>query len=150
MVQMSHLLALTTMAMEHKYQDFLGAMFMELELGNKWRGQFFTPYNLCKVIAELTYSPEQYKGGVVTLDEPAVGAGAMVIAKCEVLEERGVNFQHKLRVVAQDVDWMTFCMAYIQLSLIGCQAHVIHGNSLSLEAKDVWCTPMAMMHGWFV
>jgi hypothetical protein len=73
----------------------------------------------------------------------------MVIAKCEVLEERGVNFQRMLRVVAQDVDWMTFCMAYIQLSLIGCQAQVVHGNSLSLEAKDVWSTPMAMIHGWF-
>ena len=28
-------------------QDFLGEMFMGLNLGNHWKGQFFTPYNIC-------------------------------------------------------------------------------------------------------
>ncbi len=29
-------------------QDFLGELYMELELGNHWKGQFFTPYCVCK------------------------------------------------------------------------------------------------------
>lgn len=29
-------------------QDFLGELFMELKLGNHWKGQFFTPYCVCK------------------------------------------------------------------------------------------------------
>ena len=29
-------------------QDFLGKLYMSLELGNHWKGQFFTPYNVCE------------------------------------------------------------------------------------------------------
>lgn len=32
-------------------QDFLGSAYMELELGNHWIGQFFTPYDLCRCMA---------------------------------------------------------------------------------------------------
>lgn len=32
---------------ENPDQDFLGEMFMALELGNEHNGQFFTPYNVC-------------------------------------------------------------------------------------------------------
>lgn len=35
-------------------QDFLGELYMELELGNHWKGQFFTPYNICKMMSEIT------------------------------------------------------------------------------------------------
>lgn len=34
-------------------QDFLGKMFMQLELGNHWKGQFFTSYNVCHLMAEM-------------------------------------------------------------------------------------------------
>lgn len=29
-------------------QDFLGRLYMSLELGNHWKGQFFTPYDVCR------------------------------------------------------------------------------------------------------
>lgn len=32
-------------------QDFLGELFMALELGNELKGQFFTPYSICKMMA---------------------------------------------------------------------------------------------------
>ena len=35
-------------------QDFLGAAYMELGLGNHWTGQFFTPYNVSKMMAQMT------------------------------------------------------------------------------------------------
>lgn len=31
-------------------QDFLGNLFMQLELGSHWKGQFFTPYSLCRAM----------------------------------------------------------------------------------------------------
>lgn len=34
-------------------QDFLGELFMALELSNHWKGQFFTPYCICKCMAEM-------------------------------------------------------------------------------------------------
>ena len=35
-------------------QDFLGEMFMGLNLGNHWKGQFFTPYSICWLMSEIT------------------------------------------------------------------------------------------------
>ena len=50
----SEMFALMTMALdENPEQDFLGSMFMKLELGSHWKGQFFTPYNICKLMAEI-------------------------------------------------------------------------------------------------
>lgn len=34
--------------------DFLGELFMMLELGNDAGGQFFTPYDVCKVMAKVS------------------------------------------------------------------------------------------------
>lgn len=144
------LLGMVTEALEVEFQDFLGQMFMDLEMGNKWRGQFFTPYHLCKAIAQLSMNMDDFtESKIVTLNEPACGGGAMVIAMCESLKDAGINFQNQLRVVAQDVDVTSAHMCFIQLSLIGCQAHVVVGNTLALERRDAYVTPFAAMKGWF-
>lgn len=39
-------------------------------------------------------------------------------------------------------------MAYVQLSLLGIPAVVVHGNALSLEVWGVWYTPAHVMVGW--
>ena len=40
------LFCLMVCALEAKFHDFLGAIFMELELGDDRSGQYFTPYHL--------------------------------------------------------------------------------------------------------
>ena len=35
-------------------QDFLGELYMALDLGNDHAGQFFTPYDVCRMMAEIT------------------------------------------------------------------------------------------------
>ena len=139
------LLALTIQALEIQRHDFLGEMFMELELGSKWHGQFFTPYHLCLLMAELTVSKEQFENdNIVSVNEPAVGAGAMVIALCDHLRNLKINYQRQLKIITQDTDYIACCMCYIQLSLLGCSAVIIHGNTLTLECRNYWYTPMAM------
>ena len=45
----AEILNIIVMALENEpEQDFLGKMYMNLNLGNHWKGQFFTPYNICK------------------------------------------------------------------------------------------------------
>ena len=39
---------------ENQEQDFLGDIFMNLGLGNKSGGQFFTPYHICELMAKVT------------------------------------------------------------------------------------------------
>ena len=38
---------------ENRDCDFLGELYMALDLGSHWKGQFFTPYSLCKMTAQL-------------------------------------------------------------------------------------------------
>jgi len=141
-----NLLAMVTEALEVQYCDFLGEVFMELELGNTGHGQFFTPYHICSLMAELTFDKNDFEDGkILTLSEPAVGGGAMVIAYCEMLLKNGINFQRCLKVICQDVDYTAMCMCYIQLSLIGCNATVVHANTITLEEWGSYQTPMARM-----
>ena len=42
-------------------QDFLGKLYMSLELGNHWKGQFFTPYDVCECMAETTVHDNMQK-----------------------------------------------------------------------------------------
>lgn len=45
----------TVLALEEDpEQDFLGSIFMSLNLGNEHNGQIFTPYHVCKLMAEVT------------------------------------------------------------------------------------------------
>ena len=71
------ILAYLVIELEKGYKDVLGEVFMQLELGSKWKGQFFTPYHVCKLMAELNFKLP--KEEVITLNEPCVGGGAMVI-----------------------------------------------------------------------
>ena len=132
-------------------QDFLGTVFQELNLASHWHGQFFTPYHLCKLIAQLSVegaAKAVEEKGFATLAEPACGAGALVIAFCNSMRAAGMNYQQCLAVDAQDVDSTAVHMAYIQLSLLHVPARVILGNTLALEQRRVWRTPAFLMGGW--
>jgi hypothetical protein len=140
-------------ALEAEPSDVLGKTFHELELHNKWAGQFFTPYDLCKMMAKMTADKEHIEGiiaerGFVRASEPAAGSGAMVIALAGAFKDAGINYQQHLHVTAVDVDLKCVHMAYAQLSLLHIPAVIVHGNSLSLEEHSRWYTPAHIMGGW--
>lgn len=149
---LAHLLGIVTMALDDEPQDFLGEMFMQMELSDHWRGQFFTPYDLCRMMASLLIDDATIAklggGGFVTMNEPSCGAGAMVIAKAQALLDRGVNYQQALHVTAVDVDPTAAHMTYIQLSLLHVPAYVVIGNTLTLEEGRVFVTPAHVMGLW--
>jgi len=150
----SHGLAHLTMALEDGFSDVLGRTYHDLELHNKWAGQFFTPYNVCRMMAQMTIADsEDLKAriaarGFVTAQEPAVGSGAMVIALAQEMRDAGVNYQEHLHVTAIDVDAKCAHMAYLQFSLLHIPAIIVHGNTLSLEEYSHWYTPAHIMGGW--
>lgn len=143
------LLGITTMALEEQMQDFLGSVFMELEISNKNLGQTFTPYDLCRMMAQINIDKELFeKQEFVTLQEPAVGGGAMVIAYAETLLDQKINYQQKLHVTAVDVSNTAAYMSYIQFSLLHIPAIVHVGNTLSLEVRETFYTPAHIMGLW--
>lgn len=137
---------------ENGPSDVLGEVYMSLELGNKWKGQFFTPYPVSKFMAEITFpgtaAEEVEAKGFVTVSEPACGSGGMVIAAAHVLKEREVNYQTSMHATCTDVDLKCVHMAYVQLSLLGIPATVVHGDTLKLEAWSFWNTPFHELFGW--
>lgn len=146
------MLAHLCMALECGMDDVLGEVFMELDLGSKWHGQFFTPYELCRLMASLTLGDDVQRQidakGFITVNEPACGGGAMIIAMAEELKAREVNYQRCMHVVAQDLDLKACHMAYLQFSLLHIPAVVIHGNTLACEDRSIWRTPAHIMGAW--
>ncbi|MEN6487846.1 MAG: N-6 DNA methylase [Smithella sp.] len=138
-------------------QDFLGELFMALELSNEAVGQFFTPYSVCAMIAKMQCVDivEKVKEkGYISVNDPAVGAGALLIAFANECRAQGVNYQNHILFVAQDIDYVAAMMCYIQLSLLGCAGYVIVGNTLTtpptepLSNQNVWYTPMYYCDLW--
>lgn len=118
-------------ALTENMSDVLGEIYMEAGMGSKYTGQFFTPFHLSELCARMGIHPEEIREGErLTLNEPSSGGGGMIIAACKVLHEAGFDFQRKLDVVAQDLDWKGVYMTYLQLSLIGCRAIVVQGDTL--------------------
>jgi type I restriction-modification system DNA methylase subunit len=141
------------LALEQSPQDILGATFHALELHNKARGQFFTPYELCRLMAQLQVSGKEPEAiirerGFLTAHEPAVGAGATVIALAEALRDAGINYQQHLHVVAVDVDPRAVHMSYVQFALMHIPAHVIVGDTLRMTFHEDWFTPAHILGGW--
>jgi len=151
LLEVSHFLGHLVDAMETAPGDYLGEMFMELELSNDAKGQFFTPFCISQMMAGLIVDRENVARqvetqGFIRVLEPAVGAGGMILAQEAVMREMGLD--GKTHVTAIDVDIKAVHMAYIQLSLAGIPAVVIHGNTLTLEQWSRWYTPIHIWEGW--
>jgi hypothetical protein len=132
--------------------DFLGKMYMSLEISNKHAGQFFTPYELSKACAMMLVDPELFKQKeFVTISEPACGSAGMCIAMCEALALSGINYQKRVHITAEDIAPNCVHMAYIQLSLMHVPAVIIHRNTLSMqEYGPRWYTPAHQLDLWNV
>lgn len=106
--------------------DMLGYIYMHLELGNKRTGQFFTPYHICQMMAEM----QEYKEEQITANEPTCGGGGNIIALAEAMKKQGVNYQKRLTAICQDIDVKAVNMAYVQCTLYGIPAICFQSNTL--------------------
>ncbi|MFP3440628.1 N-6 DNA methylase [Pantoea sp. SIMBA_133] len=139
------LFGLMVSALEAKFHDFLGAIFMELELGDGRQGQYFTPYSVQSLMARMLMPGVQdavRREGFFTLSEPTCGAGGMVVAVAECMLEAGLNPSEQMFASCIDIDPVAADMAFIQLSLLGIPAEVITGNTLTLKLSRVRYTPV--------
>lgn len=113
---------------EDNPRDVLGEAFMRSGMGADAAGQFFTPFNISLLMAEMNV--ESYKDGEITLNEPSCGSGGGVIAVAVALKNKGINYQRVMKVVAQDLDWRCVYMCYLQLSYMGIDAICAQGDTL--------------------
>ena len=55
----------------------------------------------------------------------------MVIAMAKICKEIGIDYQRKMKVICQDLDWLAVYMTYIQISLLGIDGIVAQGDTLT-------------------
>lgn len=151
------LLGIITLALDdNPEQDFLGSLYHKLHLEQEQKGQFFTPYHISHFMAEIQMVDRDIgeKAGkdYISVSDPACGAGAMLIAFANVARAHGINYQKHVLFVAQDIDRTAALMCYIQLSLLGCPAVVIVGDSLTKPGfhpdNQIWYTPFFYLNYW--
>lgn len=160
----SEMFCLTVDALEENPdQDFLGDLFMRFDLGNTWKGQFFTPYCVCRMMACVT--ARDLKAQVaekhwIHSNDPACGAGATLIAFANECKDQGINYQTSALFVAQDIDRVAALMCFVQLSLLGCPGYVVVGDSITnpvtgpmlfpqrREDQEIWYTPIFFSDIW--
>lgn len=147
---------------EDPEQDFLGKMYMDLNLSYDELKQVFTPYNVCQLMADIAIGDivsQVEEQGYVTINDPCCGAGANLIAAIHTarrkLEKAGLNYQNHLLVTGQDIEEVVALMCYIQLSLLGVAGFVKVGNTItnpmspSDTTENYWFTPMYFNDVWY-
>lgn len=143
-------------------QDLLGELYMLLNISNKNAGQFFTPYDICKVMSSVTFNRKElgktvHKEDYASVYDCACGAGATLISASEQCKEmfKKYNYQNHVYFVGQDVDITCVYMCYIQLALHGLAGYVIHGNTLikpepelPKDLENIYFTPIWFSDVW--
>lgn len=133
------------------FADTLGSLYMMLDMVNSDTGQFFTPYEVSRLMAMMKIEGAGElinEKGYVQVMEPAAGAGGMIIATAHALHEAGFNYQRTMHATAIDIDARCVHMCFVQLSMLHIPAMVIHGNALSGETWGQWVTPAHILGGW--
>lgn len=137
--RIAELFARLVMVLSDYDGDFLGEAYMTAEFGNRYAGQFFTPYGISQLLARLTISRDFIKatlangGPVRNIAEPASGAGSMVIALAQAIREEGFEVAETLFATLVDVDPLCMQMGFLQVSCKGIPAVCVHGDVLTLE-----------------
>jgi hypothetical protein len=133
-------------------EDILGWIYHELELHRKEKAQYFTPQNVSDMMAMMACGDKQQSAitekGYISMCEPACGSGVMVTSMCKAMLKEKLNYCTQLVVTAIDVALNCAYMTYIQLSLYGVPAVVIHGNSITCQEFSRWYTPVYIYNGW--
>lgn len=123
------ILLLKKFAMTYPHDDLLGEVYMELFGDRAKRGQFFTPKDVCILMAKMSID-ESNPPKESTIADPACGSGRTLLQVAAIAP--GNYF------FANDVDKDCAMMTVFNFFLNGMRAEVAWGNSLTLDYQKVW------------
>lgn len=137
------------MARELKRQEWFdawGDLFMALTPKGGARGQFFTPANLCNMMAQSTVdtsvAPTRSCGAFgkrVVVNDPAAGSSRNLLAAHARFIHDNAN---KPYLVAEDIDLMCCKMSAVNMMMHGCYGEVI--------CHDTLCDPKGVRVGYII
>lgn len=137
-----------------EFRDFAGDLYMDSGTSNGKAGQFFTPFSVSSVMAEVDLDTDRMKNEleedpnkVITIYEPTCGAGGIIVAAIDKLRRANINYSWNVFVDCGDIDSRCVHMTYLTLSLLGVPAVVRLGDALTMEYREAWFTP-AYLIAW--
>ena len=143
-----------TRLMEHarySFEDVPGNVYMELGLGDVYKGQYFTPFPVAQMMTAMTlnktFTPPAPGEPPFKTHEPACGSGVMLLASMEWLEHHYPGSLDRGDVVfsGQDLDPTAVSMCRLNFRLRGvprtAQRTVDHSPKMSPEHASVFPTP---------
>lgn len=111
------------------WYDGLGDFFMDNnnKFGQDARGQFFTPEEVCSMMAQLSYENDSKEERQIL--DPAAGSGRTLLA----FDRLKVNHRFENFYVAADIDSRCVKMCTLNFCLYGLKGAIIHMDSLKME-----------------
>jgi len=130
--------------------DLLGKLFYELGLPDKHKGQIFTPQHIANMMGKIALSNDEtiLEQGFISFQDSCCGSGVLSLGFANAMQTSGYNYSNQMLATAVDIDLRCVYMSYIQLSLYGIPAVVIHGSALTMEEYSRWFTPVYILGNW--
>lgn len=127
--------------MESKpFTDILGPFYLEigLKFSRDLHGEFYTPKDLGDAMAQMLVDVDAVieEGRAITVSDPASGSGGLILSLASKFAKR--KAVDLLRVTCQDTSKTACDMAYINTTLWGVPAKIIHGDTLRRTTENVW------------
>ncbi len=131
-------LLMNEMALTNK--ELLGEIYETWELQNKYKGQFFTPWPVCELMARITGAP---KAGA-TISDPCSGSGRLLIATCKITPAKDLD---TITFIGQDVDETCVMMTALNFTFFNLNGYVLLGNSLGVKVDRAFRTVRSYLGG---
>ena len=155
----AELLGLMTLDLQETGADFLSAVVQDDRVNavNKHCGQFFTPFEVCRLMAKMTcgdFKSDLKDKPYLSIGEPASGAGGMLLAIAQEAREQGIDITRRLWFDATDISQLCFYMTFIQMAAAGCAGVARCANTLAAydpeheRALTPGSAAFLMQHGW--
>ena len=117
---------------------------------------------MAQITADIPRLTQEIKDkGWISVNDPACGAGALLVAFANVCRKNDINYQTQVLFVAQDIDYLVGMMCYLQMSLLGMPGYVVIGDTLvspgtsydrrgliPADNGNIWYTPMLRRSVW--
>jgi len=127
--------------------DVLSEIYHMSKLADKTLGESYTSPDVSALLADVAVEPvkkNMFKHieskGYVSVYDSACGAGSTLLEFAKYMYENNLNYTKQLYAEGWDIDLMSICMAYIQLTMYGIPAKLYHKNTITLEEFSVWRT----------
>jgi len=124
--------------MQKTNEDVLGQVYMEWNMSNKYRGQFFTPKQVASMMAQCL-APT---GGNIL--DPCCGSGVMLVEAIKTMTNEQLD---SACFCGQDIDLTCVKMCALNLLFFNAHGYVVWGDSLLMECRKVYQTSRSYLGG---